>query len=390
MKVALTVYLKELADALRDRRTWMVVLISSIVAGPVSLLLLASFVSDIEASAAKREVLVAGGQHAPQLNNFLARAGARVSEAPADFRERQRDGRLQQAVIVVPEDFERRLARGEDARLQLVFDDSGTKAQASSRAAAGLLRAWQRELASQGLMARGVSPQLLTSFSVEEVNLAPSRSRGAQLLFLVPWLAMLGSVVGAISVAIDVTAGERERGSLEPLLMNPVPAWAVVLGKWGVVATSAVAVVLLTLAGFALAMQFVRSETLAALMQFGPRELAVFLAVLLPFAGFMAALLMLAAAYGRSYKEAQTYASYITMLVNFLPILPLFLSLRDAPWQLAVPALGQQMVLARVLRGEAVGWPELMAPGALALAGTLVCLALLARLLRAERIVFAR
>jgi sodium transport system permease protein len=156
------------------------------------------------------------------------------------------------------------------------------------------------------------------------------------------------------------------------------------------VATSAVAVVLLTLAGFALAMQFVRSETLAALMQFGPRELAVFLAVLLPFAGFMAALLMLAAAYGRSYKEAQTYASYITMLVNFLPILPLFLSLRDAPWQLAVPALGQQMVLARVLRGEAVGWPELMAPGALALAGTLVCLALLARLLRAERIVFAR
>ncbi|MGE5665469.1 MAG: ABC transporter permease, partial [Betaproteobacteria bacterium] len=112
--------------------------------------------------------------------------------------------------------------------------------------------------------------------------------------------------------------------------------------------------------------------------------------VLLPFAGFMAALLMLAASYGRSYKEAQTYASYITMVVNFLPILPLFLSLRDAPWQLAVPALGQQMVLARVLRGEAVGWPELLAPGALAITVTALCLILLARLLRAERIVFAR
>jgi sodium transport system permease protein len=390
MKIALVVYLKELADALRDRRTWMVVLVSSIVAGPLSLLLLAGFVADIEASAAKREVLIQGARHAPQLANFLARAGATVSEAPADFRERQRDGRLPQAVIVVPEDFEQRLARREDARLQLVFDDSGTKAQASSRAASGMLRAWQRELASQSLMARGVSPQLLVRFSVEEVNLAPAGARGAQLLFMVPWLAMLGAVVGAISVAIDVTAGERERGSLEPLLMNPVSTWSVVLGKWGVVATSAVAVVLLTLAGFAGAMQFVRSETLAALMQFGPRELGIFLVVLLPFAAFMAALLMLAASYGRSHKEAQTYASYITMVVNFLPILPLFLSLRDAPWQLAVPALGQQMVLARVLRGETVAWPELLAPGALALTGTVLCLALLARLLRSERIVFAR
>lgn len=390
MKAAWVVYLKELADALRDRRTWMVVLVTSMVAGPLSLLLLASFVSDIEASAARREVLVLGGEHAPQLMNFLARAGARVGTAPADYRERQRDGRLPQAVIVVPEDFEQRLARAEEAQLQLVFDDSGTKAQTSSRAAASLLRAWQRELANQSLTARGVSPQLLVRFSVEEVNLAPARSRGAQLLFLVPWLAMLGAVVGAISVAIDVTAGERERGSLEPLLMNPVPTWAVVLGKWGVVANSAIAVVLLTLAGFALAMQFVSSETLAALMQFGPRELGVFLIVLLPFAGFMGALLMLAAAYGRSHKEAQTYASYITMVVNFLPILPLFLSLRDAPWQLAVPALGQQMVMARVLRGEAVAWPELLAPGALAIAGAALCLVVLARLLRAERIVFAR
>ena len=198
---------------------------------------------------------------------------------------------------------------------------------------------------------------------IEEINLAGSRARGAQLLFLVPWLALVGAVVGAISVAIDVTAGERERGSLEPLLMNPVATGSIVLGKWAVAATCSAAVVVLTLAGFTAAMQFVRSENLSALMQFGLPEVVLFLALLLPFSAMVGALNMLAATYGRSHKEAQTYASYITMIVNFVPILPLFLTIRDAPWQLAVPALAQQTVLMRALRGEAVGPIDILAPG---------------------------
>ena len=127
---------------------------------------------------------------------------------------------------------------------------------------------------------------------VDEVNLASSQARGAQLLFLVPWLALLGAVAGAISVAIDVTAGERERGSLEPLLMNPVSTGAVVLGKWAVVALCSASVVVLTLIGFMTAMQFVRSENLAALMQFGLDEFALFVVMLLPFSAMIAALNM--------------------------------------------------------------------------------------------------
>ena len=237
---------------------------------------------------------------------------------------------------------------------------------------------------------RGCRTAAAAPLQIEEINLAGSRARGAQLLFLVPWLALIGAVVGAISVAIDVTAGERERGSLEPLLMNPVSTRSIVLGKWGVAATCSAAVVVLTLAGFSVAMQFVRSENLAALMQFGAPEVLLFLLLLLPFSAMVAALNMLAATYGRSHKEAQTYASYITMVVNFVPILPLFLTIRDAPWQLLVPALGQQTVLMRALRGEAVGLADLIVPSTIALTLTATALVLQARLLRNERIVFSR
>lgn len=390
MKAAAIVFRKELIDALRDRRTWIVVLLSSLLAGPVSLLLIASLVTSAEDSAARREVVLVNGSAAPTLVNFLQRNGATIVEAPPDYREQLRSGRLQNAVVVIPADFRERQAAGESVRLDVVFDESASRAQSAVRTTLALLRGYSRELGTQRLLARGVSPQLLQAIEIEEVSVAGSRARGAQLLFLVPWLALVGAVVGAISVAIDVTAGERERGSLEPLLMNPVTTRSIVLGKWAVAATCSAAVVVLTLAGFTAAMQFVRSENLAALMQFGWPEVALFLALLLPFSAMVGALNMLAATYGRSHKEAQTYASYITMIVNFVPILPLFLTIRDAPWQLAVPALAQQTVLMRALRGEPVGAVEVLVPAAIALAVTAAALLVQARLLRDERIVFSR
>jgi len=384
------VFRKELADALRDRRTWMVVLVSSILAGPLSLLLLSKFVASVEENVARREVFLAGATAAPTLANFIERAGGTVKEAPADYRERVRSGELQNAVVVVPPDFEARLARGESVRLDVVFDDTSSRSQGPVRVTLGMLRAFSRELGSQRLLARGVGLQVLSPVDVEEINLAAGKSRGAQLLFLVPWLALLGAVVGAISVAIDVTAGERERGSLEPLLMNPVSTPAIVLGKWAVVAACSAAVVVLTLVGFRAAMAFISSESLSALMQFGAAESALFLAMLLPFAAMIAAVNMFAATYGRSHKEAQTYASYLTMLVNFAPVIPLFLSVRDAAWQLFVPAMAQQVVMMRALRGEAVGAVDVLVPAAVAIGITVLALGAQARLLRDERIVFSR
>lgn len=390
MRAALVVFAKELKDALRDRRTWLVVLISSLVAGPVSLLLIAGIVSSAEESAARREVVIANAAKAPTLVNFLQRNGASVRDAPADYREQLLSGRLQNAVVVIPDDFGQRLASGEPVRLEVIFDETAQRAQTAVRTTIALLQGFNREQGTQRLLARGVSPQVLQPLQIEEVNLAGSRARGAQLLFLVPWLALVGAVVGAISVAIDVTAGERERGSLEPLLLNPVSTASLVLGKWAVAACCSAAVVVLTLVGFTVSMQFVRSENLAALMQFGTPEILLFLVLLLPFSAMVASLNMLAATYGRSHKEAQTYASYITMIVNFVPILPLFLTVRDAPWQLLVPALGQQTVLMRALRGEAVAAVDILLPSAIALALTAAALLLQARLLRNERIIFSR
>lgn len=390
MRTALTVFLKELHDAVRDRRSWMVALAISLLSGPVVFLLVSNFVSGVQERIAQREVLIDAPEHAPTLVNYLERAGATVRKAPAGFEAELRSGRLGNAVLVVPPDFESRLAAGEPLTVQAVYDGSHDRAMAVARTTLQLASGFNRELGAQRLLARGVSPLLLAPLAVEEVNLAPSQARGAQLLFIVPWVALIVSVFGALSVAIDVTAGERERGSLEPLMMNPVPAGALVLGKWGVVMLYTVAIVVLTMAGFLVSMRMVTHETLAALMQLQWREVAVFTAVLLPFGGLMAALNMLAATFGRSYKEAQTYVSYIAMSAQFGALAPVFLAERDAAWQLWVPSVAQLSVLMKALRGDAVAAHDLLIPAAVCAASGGACLFAMARLLRRESVVFAR
>ena len=384
------VFRKELRDALRDRRTWIVMLTGSLIGGPLIMFLASKFIASIEANVARREVFLSQPAAAPTLVNFIRRAGGSVREAPADFREQIKAGELHNAVVVVPEDFEQRLARGETIRLDVVFDESSTRAKGPIRASQALLRAFNQELGSQRLLARGVSPQTLATLEINGVDLASAQSRGEPLLFSVALSALLAAVIGAISISVDVTAGERERGSLEPLLMNPVTLFLIALGKWCVVAVFSSAVVVLTVTGYVAAMRFIPSETLAALMQFGLREVGLFVVTLLPFSAMVAAVAMLAAIYGRTHKEALVYVNYMTMLTSFTPMILFFVPSRDALWLKFVPALAQQSVLVRVLIGEPLHALDLLVPAAIALAIAAAALAAQARLLANERIIFSR
>jgi sodium transport system permease protein len=115
-----------------------------------------------------------------------------------------------------------------------------------------------------------------------------------------------------------------------------------------------------------------------------------FVAMVIPFAAMTAAAQMLICTYGRSYREAQTYVSYLATLVSFVPLVVLFSGMKDAFWQLWVPVLGQQVVLGRVIRGDALGPADWAIPSLVALAIAAACVALVSRLLREERIVFGR
>ena len=383
------VYLKELRDALRDRRTAIMVLVASVLTGPVTLVLVAQFVSGLEEKASTLKVRMAGQEYAPALVNFLQRNDVEIERAPDDYEARIKEGRLD-AVIVVPKDFDERYLDGDEAKVEIVYDDSRTESGPAIRQAERLLRAFNHETGTLRMIARGVSPELIEPVQVQHVNTATPRQKGAFLLFLIPMFALLSPLLGGMTIAIDSTAGERERGSLEPLLANPVPLWQVVAGKWLAAWTFASGVATLTLGGFVAAASLYQNQRLAALLTFGLPEFARFVAMVVPFAAMTSALQMLICTYGRSYREAQTYVSYLATAVSFVPVIVLFSGLKDALWQLVVPVLGQQVVLSRIVRGDALKWQDWALPSFVAAILAIACVALVARLLKDERIVFGR
>lgn len=377
-----TVAGKELLDAWRDRRTLWTVLASAVAVGPLVLVLLSALLADLEQRAQAREVWVQGIEHAPGLRNFFERQTWVVHPAPADHERLLRDNAIGHPVLVVPPDFEAALARGEAPVVELVSSAGNPRAEAGAARLAQMLHGYNHEQATLRLAVRGVSPALLEALRVQPRDVADAAQRAAQLTLMLPFFVLLAVLYGALAAALDTTAGERERGSLEPLLACPQPPLALVLGKWLAVTAVAAALALLSALSFLPGQWLLASEALAAMLHYGIGEALAFFVLLLPLAAAVAAAMMAVAIRSRSVKEAQTTATLVVLVVSLLPMLALFGQRGEQPWQLWLPGLAQSVLMGRVLRGQALEATDWLLPLAVCALLTLLALAAVVRALR--------
>ncbi len=389
LNTILTVAKKELKDHLRDRRTTLMILLLSIAMGPIMLMGLGYFISSIEQKAEKKELFVLGQANSPEIVNFMQRQDVSLKDPKPDFRDLIKQGK-HDPVLVIPADFSAKFLTGE-AKVELVYDDTRQDAgSASIRVIRNVMRGFNSEVATQRLMARGISPGVLRPVEVQDTNLGTAAQRAAALLFIIPWITLIGCVTGCTAMAVDLAAGERERGSLEPLLMTPISRDGLVLGKAAAVSIYALGIAALTLLGFALTLKFGNLPSIASVISLSAGQYLGFFVMVLTFAPAMAVMQMLLSTYGRNFKEGQTYASYAIQAVAILPAVAMFAQVKDATWQLFVPVMAQLMVITRILRGEPVEAIHYLLPAAINLTIFVVAIVLIARLLRQEKIIFGR
>ena len=386
IRSAFDIFSKEVLDGLRDRRSLAAALLYSFL-GPIAVGAALDALARRDAQELTLQVAIAGIDRAPAFRRFLENRAVVIVEATEDAVTAVRQGDLD-AALVIPDAYPKDLRQGRPARIQLVYDSSRTKVRKQVDRIRGLLGQYGAELRTQRLTARGLSPDLATPVLAADVDLATPASRAAMAAAMLPIFLLVAAFVAGMNLAIDTTAGERERGSLRPLLLCPVPTRAVAIGKGlaaaafgglGVVLALTVTVVVLGAAPGA-----------GARLAVGVRDLPVLLAILVPVAPFAGALQMLVAILCRSYKEAQTYLS----LLLLLPMVPGFavalygveLSARTS----LVPILGQQMLLERAIRGDTVESWAIAAAGVIAVGASVLCLQLCGRLLQTERIVCGR
>jgi len=389
LRQMLIVCRKELRDSLRDRRALFPIALAVLIY-PALIALLMNRIAGRQRQAEEITLPVVGRENAPALVDWLSQqSGVRIVNGPADPEQEVREGR-QSVVVIIPREFAEKFRVSRPAPVKIVEDSSRDGERPKVERVRRLLSGYSNEIGSLRLVARGVSPAVAAAVQVEDIEVSSAQQRAATTLAFIPMMVLIAAFTGGMQIATDSTAGERERGSLEPLLVNPAPRGAIVSGKWAAAAIVSIVTVSITTI---LAVTELRTLPLAELgirIRFGAAQLAAMLAVVLPMAPLIAALQAYISTFARSFKEAQSYMGAL-MLVPMIPALASTMySVNAQPWMYPVPMMGHYMLLTGVLGGRVISpwWFVTSAVISLVLAAALVIA--MARLFRSERIIFGR
>lgn len=353
-----TVMRKELIDLFRDRRT----VFLSLLMGP---LLMPALLLGVGTLAQKRlstqmekplELPVVGAEHAPNLIAWLEARNVEVLAAPDDPEARIRD-QDDDLVLLIGKDYPEDWRAGRSARLEVLLDSSRQDTGVVRGRLYSLLEGYSREVGALRLVARGVDPGVATAVRVADRDLSTPEARSGQIAggFL-SYLLVLFAFLGGAYLVIDVTAGERERQSLEPLLATPAARGAIMSGKIAAACVFGLIGLLLILVAFKLSFQF--GPGLGLKIDVSLVGIAGLLLALLPMVLIGTTLLTLIAASVKSVKEAQSYMS-VLMLLPIIPTVALLVSpVKNQLWMFAVPFLAQNQMILRIARGEVVAGIE--------------------------------
>ncbi|MCY4296132.1 MAG: ABC transporter permease [Gammaproteobacteria bacterium] len=358
MRAVFIVFAKEVIDNLRDRRSLLTALFGMPIAMPIFFVVLISFQIERNVDSAEEliELPVIGAEHAPNLLRYLESRNIDIVAGPADgaaAAEAVQAGD-EDVVLLIPADFGEELAGMIPATVELYLDQANTSGNADIGRVRDALFGYNQALAGIRLSARGVNPALLRPLNIDHIDVSTPSGRAAILLGMLSYFFLFALLMGGMYLAIDATAGERERGSLEPLLSLPLARGHLIIGKIAATCVFMAIALALCLLSFFAALPFLPLEQLGMTPNFSLAVVLAAFALLLPFTLVSAAMMTLAASFTKSYKEAQTWLG-VMILVPTMPILVVsILTVQPRFEFMFIPALSQHLILVDIVSNEPV------------------------------------
>lgn len=387
---ALVVTRKELKDWSRDRRSIITVMFSSLLA-PVIIGVMFTTLANRARQVEDVTVPVVGGENAPALMAWLRQqAGVTIVAGPSDPEEAVRS-RQEDVVVVIADDFAKDFAAARPAQVRLIGDSSSQNTRPKVQRVRALFQRYSNEIGSLRLIARGVSPVVASALQIEDFEVSSAQQRAATLLGFIPLFIMISAFTGGMPLATDSTAGERERGSMEALLVNPAPRVAIAAGKW--VAGTLTAMLSVTVSGgllFAL-FQYIPLQDLGIRFHLGQQELIGTLVIVLPLCPLIVSIQMYVATFAKSFKEAQSYLSFL-MMAQMVPGMMTTMNPASAKawWMYYVPWIGAQTLLTDILGNKPISPAVFVVIGVLNIVLAVIAVRATAGLLVREKIIFGR
>ena len=360
----LTIYLKEMKEVLRDRKTLIFMVALPTLVVPVLMNVMIGFIVKAEKKAQTETLAFAvfGAEHLPDLASAFSeekgfeKVNIPTQEAIASAIE---ENKIKFGLVIpqtAPEQFE----RGEQVAVQFYYNNASVTSRVRNRAGKVIREFGERyrseRLAGLGLDTPQEQEHLLNPITIEEHNTADMREvLGERVGGLLPYLFIIFCFMGAMYPAIDLGAGEKERGTLETLLLAPIRRYQIVLGKFFVIFTTGVTAALLCLTSFGVMLaskgQEITGELGEVIASVSVVDLVLIAAMLIPAAAMFAALLLSVSIYAKSFKEASAYCGPL----NFLAIVPAFIAMLpmvklDWYWAM-VPITNISLAIKELIKG---------------------------------------
>ncbi len=389
------VFQKETIDNLRDRRSLFMALIYPFI-GALLLGLLLAFVGGMfkrQARVADSSVPISyklpvyGAEMAPDMIAYLQQNGIEVVPAPLDPRGAVRKGDAD-IVLVLAKSYEADFKAMQPATVRVVINASRLSTVLTVSRIMQKLRAFADEVSRKRLRALGVPQNAAQPLDIQNDNVGRSRSLAGFFLNMLPPFIIFTIFVGGVYLAIDTTSGERERGSLEPLLANPVPRWQLMLGKALATFLFTLTAVVFQLLAFKMMFEIVTRSDLGIVVNPSIEIFTLTLVVATPLIAFAVAIQIIVATVTRSYKETQTYLGLLPLIPSLPGMVLVFVPVKAKIWMMSLPTFSQVLLIGKLMRDEGVALSEAMT----SMGTTLVCTALLfvlaAKLYDRDRLVF--
>lgn len=388
-----TIFKKEVVDNLRDRRTLTSSLITPIII-PLFLvamiIVLGQTMNGGDTDAKPLQVPIQGAENAPGLVSFLKQQGAIILPAPADARTEVREGNLD-FVLVIPPGYGEDFTAGNPAKVQVILDTSRTSANITQSRMRSLLQGYNQSIGALRLQARGIDPNIVNPLMIEPIDIATPQSQTLIFLNMLPFLLVMTIFMGGMYVIIDATAGERERGSLEALLINPATRADFAIGKLLASLPFAIFTLIVALASIGIAFNVIPLEKYIGFpMSISITSLLTIFWLTLPLVLLASSLQMIIATFTRSFKEAQTYLGFLPLVAGFPIAFLAFLPVKATFSKIVVPVLGQSILINQVMRGETVLPMNIILSAAVTIAISIILAGVSVKLYQREQILYGR
>ena len=388
----LVVAKKELTDGFRDRRSIYTVIISALF-GPLVVAFMLNQFAGQQRAALEIKIPIIGRRYGPILVHWLEQqSGVEVEDGPAnaDAAESAVRDHTRDFVLIIDKEFAEKFRDSRAAPVQVVSDSTRQSTEPKVKRLHALLTRFNGEMASLRLMTRGVSPGIASVLKVDEIEVSSAQQRAASIFNVIPIFLLAAAFTAGMQIATDATAGERERSSLEPLLINPVPRWQFIAGKWLAAAVASLGGVAATLGITAYVLSRLSLEDLGVRYHLGTPECLLLFAALAP-VGFIApALQVYLACFAKTFKEAQSYMAFLVLAALLPGMLTTVYPIGDKGWMKPVPLLGQYTLAVEILGGKSPSLFVFFGAWIAALGFAALFLWLATRLFSSEKIIVGR